>query len=76
MTGDEPLKPYRSAEPHIWGAYAGIIAALIVLFAALVGEHSTNTLLANPFKAGLAFYGFGFGVALFRNWFNERHHGP
>ncbi len=72
---ETPLKPYRSANPMIWGAWAGIIAALIVLFATAMGQSSPNTLLANPFKAGLAFYGFGVILALFRNWFNERHHG-
>lgn len=68
------MKPYRPANPLIWGAWTGIIAALIVFFSALVGETSPNTLLANPFKAGLAFYGFGALLAMVRNWFNERHH--
>jgi hypothetical protein len=49
-----------------------MIAALIVLFAGLVGQSSPNTLLEYPFKAGLAFYGFGAMVGMFRNWFNER----
>jgi hypothetical protein len=69
------MKQYRSANPLVWGAYTGIIAALIVFFATLVGETSPNTLLANPFKAGLAFYGFGAILAMFRNWFNERRPG-
>jgi cell division protein FtsN len=71
----ETLKPYRSANPLVWGAWTGIIAALIVLFAGLVGQSSPNTLLEYPFKAGLAFYGFGAMLGMFRNWFNERPRG-
>jgi hypothetical protein len=73
----KPYKPYVSANPLIWGAWTGIIAALIVFAAAAVGaERSPNTLLAYPFKAGLAFYGFGALIAMFRNWFNERRPVP
>lgn len=67
-----PYRPYQPANPLVWGAYTGIIAALIVLFASFMGQSSPNTLLQYPFKAGLAFYGFGVLLAMFRNWFNER----
>lgn len=69
------VKPYKSADPLVWGAWTGIIAALIVFLAGLAGQTSPNTLLQYPFKAGLAFYGFGAILGMFRNWFNERRPG-
>jgi hypothetical protein len=71
------MKPYKPANPLIWGAVLGIIAALIVLGSDLTGSYrADNPLMDTPFKAGLGFFGFGVLAAMFRNWFNERRHGP
>ncbi len=67
---------YRPAEPLIWGAALGIVAAVIVGLSDYFGTaRPDNLLLATPIKAGLAFFGFGMMVAMFRNWFNERRPG-
>lgn len=72
-----PLKPYRSANPLIWGAVTGICVALIVAASNFFGTlRPDNALLETPFKAGFAGLGFGILIAMFRNWFNERHPGP
>lgn len=64
---------YERANPLVWGAVTGLTAAAIIALSDYFGTpRPDNTLLAYPFKAGLAFYGFGVMVAMFRNWFNER----
>ena len=68
-------KPYRPANPLIWGAVLGIIAAILVVVTQSAGQVSGNDLLATPMKASGAAFGLGFAVALFRNWFNERRPG-
>lgn len=67
-------KPYRPANPLIWGAATGLIAAVIVAIPS--GSISPNVLLQDPLKAGFAGVGFGVLIAMFRNWFNERNHAP
>lgn len=67
-------KPYKPANPMIWGAVTGLIVALIVLLSDIFGTaRPDNTLLATPFKAGFAGLGFGSLIAMFRNWFNDRY---
>lgn len=70
------MKPYRSANPLMWGA---VLAVIVGIFAVL-GEYwgaskPDNPLLATPAKAAAASFAFGYIAALIRNWFNERHHG-
>jgi len=65
-------KPYKSADPMVWGVVVALISGGIVFFAHLMGEYSANTLLATPAKAAGAGFGFGCLIAMFRNWFNER----
>jgi len=46
------VKPYRPANPAVWGAVLAIAAGLIVFFGQWVGaSHPDNTLLATPAKA-------------------------
>ena len=67
---------YRPANPMVWGAVLGIIAALIVLGSDLIGSYrESSPLLDTPIRAGLGFFGFGALLAMFRNWFNERRPG-
>lgn len=67
------MKPYKPANPAVWGVVLAIIAALLVFAGEMTGaDHPANTLLATPAKAAGAAFGFGFLIAMFRNWFNER----
>ena len=67
-------KPYRPANPALWGAVLAIIAGVIVYLSDTTGTpRPDNILLATPLKAAGAGFGFGFLIALFRNWFNERN---
>ncbi len=69
-----PNKPYKPANPLIWGAVTGIAVALIVLGSDLIGSsRPDNLLLETPLKAGFAGLGFGVLIAMLRNWFNERN---
>lgn len=74
---EKKSKPYRPANPAIWGAVLAIIAGLIVYLSDVSGSpRPDNTLLATPLKAAGAGFGFGFLIALVRNWFNERGKAP
>lgn len=67
------LKPYKSANPMIWGAVLALIAGAIIYLSDVTGSpRPDNTLLASPAKAAGAFFGFGALLAMFRNWLNER----
>lgn len=80
MTGGfrrDPLKPYRSANPLIWGAVFAIIVGLFAVLGEILGASKPDSaLLATPAKAAGTAFALGYIVALFRNWFNERHPGP
>ena len=68
------MKPYRPANPAIWGAVLAVIVALLVIIGQATGQPpSDSALLQTPMKAAGAAFGFGFAVALFRNWLNERN---
>lgn len=70
------MKPYRPADPAIWGAVLAIIVGVIAVAGELLGASKPdNILLATPAKAAGAAFGLGFLVAMFRNWFNERRPG-
>jgi hypothetical protein len=71
------LKPYKSANPLIWGAVLAIIVGIGAAFGEYMGAAKPdNPLIETPLKAASASFAFGYIAALFRNWFNERHHGP
>lgn len=75
MTDRKP-KPYRPANPLVWGAVLAIVAALIIFGSDVIGSsRPDNTLLATPIKAAGSAFAFGFIIALARNWFNERRPG-
>jgi hypothetical protein len=67
------MKPYKPANPLIWGA---VLAVIVGLFAVL-GEYwgaskPDNALIETPLKAAAASFAFGYLAAMFRNWFNDR----
>lgn len=67
-------KPYRSANPAVWGAVLAIIIGVAAVLGAYWGAPpSPNTLLATPAKAAGTAFAFGSLAAMFRNWFNERN---
>jgi hypothetical protein len=67
-------KPYKPANPPIWGAVLGIfVGVMSVLGELLQASKPDNTLLATPTKAAGTAFAIGVGVALFRNWFNDRN---
>lgn len=69
------MKPYRPANPLIWGAVLAVIVGAFAVLGNFVGASKPdNVLLETPVKAAMASFGFGALLAMFRNWFNERHH--
>jgi hypothetical protein len=72
----EALKPYKSANPFVWGAWLGIGSAAIVIAAQFIGTAPTgHILIDDPMRASGAGFLWGVGICSVRNWLNERRPG-
>ena len=66
---DYLLAMQRDANPYIWGAVVGLIAATIVALAQVFGTYvPPNPWLATAGSAGAGGFVIGYGLAAFKNW--------
>lgn len=73
MIEDDPSRPLGYVNPLKWGAVVALVAALIVVFAEMVGtEKPDNILLESPLRAAPPAFFFGWLAANIRNWLGRR----
>lgn len=66
-------EPYKRANPLIWGAVLGLIAAAMPIIDQLSGsEPSSNQLLRNPISAAVVGFFWGWVAGNAKNWYGKR----